>query len=406
MPPKRRMAQIQDVDLAAQMNELRQMMLAQQQEIGGLRAQLAEQNQGSPDARIPPAPVNQPAAPEIPDADPVIPENPIAPEVPLAPLAVPPAPLVILNFLKLDDQEKVLYASFMLRKDARLWWETVQIWRDVTQMTWEDFVDEFKEKYFNTDVMEAQQDEFNNFRQGNLSVAEAVKKFEQLAHLCPHLISSERDKVRRMMRMFRSDLVVVISSGPYPPITVAECVSRVIRAEYWLGQNREQRAKFFKDKKEEKAQAKQNQARPGQTLQQKNQGGSFGQHSNNKQYGNNQQKRKWNAGGQGNQQNFPQKKNAPDNNNYPTCQKCGRKHTGDCRTGTNRCFLCGKEGHYARNCNANLQDSQNHQKSQGYQLHAAQMKLEGPKISQGRLEAPEPQGRIYAYTKEDENFVV
>ena len=28
------------------------------------------------------------------------------------------------------------------------------------------------------------------------------------------------------------------------------------------------------------------------------------------------------------------------------------------------------------------------------------MKLEGPEISQGRLEAPEPQGRIYAYTKE------
>ena len=36
MPPKRRTAQTQNVDLAAQLNELRQMMLAQQQEIGGL----------------------------------------------------------------------------------------------------------------------------------------------------------------------------------------------------------------------------------------------------------------------------------------------------------------------------------------------------------------------------------
>ncbi|GMN64085.1 hypothetical protein TIFTF001_033165 [Ficus carica] len=279
MPPKRKTAQTQDVDLAAQMNELRQMMLAQQQEIGGLRAQLAQQNQGLPDAREPPAPMNQPAAPKIPNVDPVIPEcwknwirahldpnteNPIAPGVPVAPVAVPPAPLVrtseelydkfrrmkapefegstnpieadnwlidlqvILNFLRLNDQEKVLYASFMLRKNARLWWEIVQIRRDVTQMTWEDFVDEFNEKYFNTEVMEAQQDEFNKFRQGNLSVAEAVKKFEQLARLCPHLISSKRDKVRRMMRMFRSDLAVIISSGPHPPITAAECVSRAI----------------------------------------------------------------------------------------------------------------------------------------------------------------------------------
>ncbi|GMN28950.1 hypothetical protein TIFTF001_049486 [Ficus carica] len=75
MPPKRRRAPIQEVDLAAQLNELRQMMLAQQQEIGGLRAQLAQRNQGPPDVEVPPAPVNRPAAPEIPDVDPGRTEN-------------------------------------------------------------------------------------------------------------------------------------------------------------------------------------------------------------------------------------------------------------------------------------------------------------------------------------------
>ncbi|GMN65171.1 hypothetical protein TIFTF001_034237 [Ficus carica] len=75
-----------------------------------------------------------------------------------------------------------------------------------------------------------------------------------------------------MMRMFCSDLAVVINSGPYPPTTIAECVSWAIRAEYWVGQNREQRAKFFKDKKKEKVQAKQNQARPSQIPQQRGQG--------------------------------------------------------------------------------------------------------------------------------------
>ncbi|GMN24879.1 hypothetical protein TIFTF001_050351 [Ficus carica] len=253
---------------------------------------------------------------------------------------------VILNFLRLSDQEKILCASFVLKKDARLWWETVQIRWDVTQMTWEDFVDEFKEKYFNIEDMEAQQDELSNFRQGNLSVAEAVQKFEQLARLCPHIFSSERDKVRKMMKMFRSDLAVVINSGQYPPTTVADCVSRAVRAEYWVGQNREQRAKFYQEKREEKAQIKQNQVKQGQTSQQKGQGGPSGQ-NNNRQYGNNQQKRKWNAGRQGNQQNFPQKKNTPNSSSYPTCQKCGKKHLGECRAGDGRCFLCGKEGHYA-----------------------------------------------------------
>ncbi|GMN19318.1 hypothetical protein TIFTF001_046938 [Ficus carica] len=73
MPPRRTMAPTQDVGLAAQLNELRQMMLAQQQEIGGLRAQMAQQNRGPLDAEVPPAPVNQPTAPEIPNADPMIP---------------------------------------------------------------------------------------------------------------------------------------------------------------------------------------------------------------------------------------------------------------------------------------------------------------------------------------------
>ncbi|GMN72167.1 hypothetical protein TIFTF001_052802, partial [Ficus carica] len=339
------------------------------------------------------------------------PKNPIAPEVPVAPVAVPPAPRVrtpeelydsfrrmkapefegstnpidadnwlidlqvILNFLRLSDQEKILCASFVLKKDARLWWEAVQIRWDVTQMTWEDFVDEFKEKYFNIEDMEAQQDELSNFRQGNLSVAEAVQKFEQLARLCPHVFSSERDKVRKMTKMFRADLAVVINSGQYPPTTVADCVSRAVRAEYWVGQNREQRAKFYQEKREERAQFKQNQVKQGQTSQQK--------------------------GRQGNQQNFSQKKNTPNSSSYPTCQKCGKKHLGECRAGDGRCFLCGKEGHYAKSCNLNSQSPQNQQRGQGSQLHAAQMKLDGPAISQGRLEAPEPQGRIYTYTKED-----
>ncbi|GMN58691.1 hypothetical protein TIFTF001_027797 [Ficus carica] len=88
-----------------------------------------------------------------------------------------------------------------------------------------------------------------------------------------------------MMRMFRPDLAVVISSGPHPPLTVAECVSRAIRAEYWVGQNKEQRAKFFQGKREEKAQAKQNQAKQGQTSQKKGQGGPSGQNNNRQNVG-------------------------------------------------------------------------------------------------------------------------
>ena len=37
---------------------------------------------------------------------------------------------------------------------------------------------------------------------------------------------------------------------------------------------------------------------------------------------------------------------------FPNCDKCGKAHPEGCKRGTNLCFKCGKEGHYARQCAA------------------------------------------------------
>lgn len=89
-------------------------------------------------------------------------------------------------------------------------------------------------------------------------MVDAVQKFKQLARLCLHMVTSERDEVMRMMKMFRTDLVIVISGRGRPPTIVEDCVGRAIHAEYWVNQNREEMTKFFKTKKEEMAKEKQN----------------------------------------------------------------------------------------------------------------------------------------------------
>ena len=45
-------------------------------------------------------------------------------------------------------------------------------------MTWNDFVREFNHKYYNPTTLRAQQNEFLNLKQGNMTVMEAVRKFE------------------------------------------------------------------------------------------------------------------------------------------------------------------------------------------------------------------------------------
>ncbi|GMN71109.1 hypothetical protein TIFTF001_052618, partial [Ficus carica] len=201
---------------------------------------------------------------------------------------------VILDFMRLTEQEKVLCASFVLKKDARHWWMTVQLRRDVTAMNWQDFVTEFHAMYYNREILAAQQDEFTSLKQGSMTVMEAVKKFEQLARLCPELVPNETEKVRRMMKMFRTDIAKQVGAGSSPPTLVSDCVSRAIRAEYWINQDKEARAQIFKAKKEEKAVVKQAQPRQNAEPNQRGQPSSPAQGS--KQFGRN--KRKENFTGQ------------------------------------------------------------------------------------------------------------
>ena len=165
-------------DLATIAANLQRQLLEQQQEIDRLQEQLAQLNQRprvnevpSQHDRVPPV------VPSVPEVQPEFPQNADVPRVPVGIQANPPpvrkdllyerfrrmkAPefegptdpiaadnwlidiQVILDFMRLTEQEKVLCASFALKKDARHWWMTVQIRRDVTTMSWQDFVTEFR----------------------------------------------------------------------------------------------------------------------------------------------------------------------------------------------------------------------------------------------------------------------
>ncbi|GMN20227.1 hypothetical protein TIFTF001_043039 [Ficus carica] len=209
---------------------------------------------------------------------------------------------IILDFMGLTEQEKIMCASFALKKDARHWWMTVQMRRDVTTIRWQDFVTEFRAMYYNREILAAQQDEFNSFRQGSMTVIESIKKFEQLARLCPELVPNETEKVRRMMKMFWT-VAKQVSAGSSPPTLVSNCISRAIRAEYWINKDKEARAQNFKAKKEEKAVARQSQPRQNPKSDMKGQSSNAGK--NLRQFGKN--KRKENATSQGQKGNYPQK---------------------------------------------------------------------------------------------------
>ena len=64
------------------------------------------------------------------------------------------------------------------------------------------------------------------------------------------------------------------------------------------------------------------------------------------------------------------------------------------------CYWCGKEGHYVKHFPnpPNYESVQPQNKNQIPKAYSMQAQLKGPPISQGQLEVPEPEVKIFAYT--------
>ena len=157
-------------------------------------------------------------------------------------------------------------------------------------------------------------------------VVDAVRRFDQLARLCPHVAPTEEDRVRKILDMLHPEISMVVESGGFQPTTVAKCVERAVNAEFHIKKIKEERKKFFETKKNERNQNK-------------------GSRQGNNQQNQNNNKRKGNFNGQRSQSNGQQSKNFKTNSQY---SNYGKHHFGECRLDTNKLFTCGGNGHNAR----------------------------------------------------------
>ncbi|XP_042439793.1 uncharacterized protein LOC122025100 isoform X1 [Zingiber officinale] len=95
----------------------------------------------------------------------------------------------IFDFMQLTDADRIRCAIFMLRDDARVWWEGARLTVDLATLTWTDFKEVFYGKYFTVDNRTRLAREFLELRQGDLSVAEYVRRFERGRYFVPMITS-------------------------------------------------------------------------------------------------------------------------------------------------------------------------------------------------------------------------
>lgn len=123
-------------------------------------------------------------------------------------------------------------ATYMFRKDARIWWEVITQTRNVSTITWEEFQTLFNKKYYNEDVRATKADEFTKLTQGSLSVIDYAVKFDRLAKFAKALVPDNETRSERFLNGLHArlayDVNMTIVTGP---TTHAQIVEKALIAE-------------------------------------------------------------------------------------------------------------------------------------------------------------------------------
>lgn len=93
------------------------------------------------------------------------------------------------------EEQKIGFATFMMKGEANYWWKANKGRAGV--ISWDRFKELFFENYFPENTQQDMEVKFLELKQGSMTVAEYVVKFNELARFAPHQVDTEARKARR-----------------------------------------------------------------------------------------------------------------------------------------------------------------------------------------------------------------
>ncbi|XP_012849433.1 PREDICTED: uncharacterized protein LOC105969229 [Erythranthe guttata] len=218
---------------------------------------------------------------------------------------------VIFDYMQMDDRERVHCALFLLRNEARNWWEGAKEGFELENLSWEAFKVQFFEKYFSKDVRANKLKEFLELRQGNLTMTEYVRLFERGCLYAPFIAKDAEEKKNHFTRGLQPEIRRDIRMSE--ATTFRQMVDKALTAA---------------QDESEIQQGKRPQPPTPRPWKKAN----FGNHK---------------FKGKKVQDSSPK---PVASTTKPTCSNCGKAHFGICVRDTELCFRCKKPGHKARDC--------------------------------------------------------
>ena len=96
-----------------------------------------------------------------------------------------------------SDTTRIRLAAFQLEGEAQVWWNWAKTSKGLEAMTWAEFHNLFKGKYFPDTARHEKAQEFLELKQGTMTVLEYVARFTELARFADDYVATDMAKVRR-----------------------------------------------------------------------------------------------------------------------------------------------------------------------------------------------------------------
>ncbi|KAF3777032.1 hypothetical protein EJ110_NYTH47004 [Nymphaea thermarum] len=101
-----------------------------------------------------------------------------------------------------DKRETVNYGSYLLKGDAKSWWQSTHEIRFAGQLSilWKQFRDSFFSTYFPVHARDKKMQKFLDLQQNQLSLEEYIMKYRHLEVYCLHLYTIDWARAGKFVR--------------------------------------------------------------------------------------------------------------------------------------------------------------------------------------------------------------
>ncbi|KAF3646390.1 hypothetical protein FXO38_19205 [Capsicum annuum] len=115
----------------------------------------------------------------------------------------------VMDVMGVTSSKSAKLAIYQLQDVAPTWFKKWKIDRgvDAGPLEWEEFATTFLDRFFSLELREAKVLEFNNLRQGNMSIREYSLKFTQFARYAPHVVADNMSKMSNFVSSIKGQKI-------------------------------------------------------------------------------------------------------------------------------------------------------------------------------------------------------